>query len=107
VVTHFAMTRSRLRVGRKTAFEFRLSRFATVRIAISRVLTGHGGKKRHTRKGTLVRRDRHAGANTVPFSGRVGRGALAKGLYQATITATGANGKRSQGKHTSFRIVSR
>jgi hypothetical protein len=37
----------------------------------------------------------------------VGRGALAKGLYRATITATGANGKRSQAKHTSFRIVSR
>jgi plastocyanin len=119
VVTDFVMTRSRFRVGpgatalsaararRGSAFEFRLSRAATVRIALSRVLTGRGGKKRHAGKGTLVRRGRRAGANTVPFSGRVGRGALAKGLYRATIRATGANGRRSKARRTSFRIVSR
>ena len=73
VVTHFGMTRSRFRVGKESAFEFRLSRTATVRIAISRVLAGHVGKKRYAGKGTLVRRDRRAGANTVPFTGRVGR----------------------------------
>ena len=101
------MTRSRFRVEKKSAFEFRLSRTATVRIAISRVLAGHGGKKRYAGKGTLVRRDRRAGADTVSFTGRVGRSALAKGLYRATITATGPNGKRSQARRTTFRIVPR
>ena len=78
-----------------------------MRIVLSRVVTGHGGQKRYAGKGALVRRDRLAGANTVPFSGRVGHRALAKGLYRATITATGADGKRSQAKHASFRIVAR
>ena len=97
--------RNAARAKRGSAFEFRLSREASVRIALSRVLTGRGGKRRYAAKGALVRRGRSAGANTVPFSGRVGRSALAAGLYRATITATGANGRRSEPRRTSFRIV--
>ena len=104
-VTRFSMTKARFRAKRGSAFRFRLSRDATVRIAVSRVLTGRGGKRRYAVKGTLVRRHRRAGANTVAFSGRFGKRALAAGRYRATVTATGTNGRRSAARHTFFRII--
>jgi plastocyanin len=105
VVTRFSMTRTRFRVKRGSAFEFRLSQGGTVRIAVTRVLTGRGGKRRYAGKGTLVRRHRHAGSNTISFSGRLGGRALSAGAYRASITATAANGRRSKARLTSFRIV--
>ena len=54
-----------------------------------------------------MRRDRQRGDNTIPSAAGWAVGALAKGLYRAAITATGANEKRSQARHARFRIVSR
>jgi hypothetical protein len=53
--------------------------------------------------GTLTRRA-GAGANAVPFSGRVGRRALAPGSYRATLTAT-ADGRAGAPRALSFRVV--
>ena len=111
------MKRRRFRVGhaktarsarrrpapRGTAFRFRLSEAATVSIKIERALPGRKvGRKcrpesrrlrkrkrctRYVRKATLTRRKRKAGANTVSFSGRIGRRPLRAGRYRVTVSA--------------------
>ena len=45
------------------------------------------------------------GANTLEFSGRIGRRALKRGRYRAVITATDAAGNRSAAKSVRFRVV--
>ena len=62
---------------------------------------------RYVRKATLTRRKRKAGANTVSFSGRIGRKALRAGRYRVTVSAKDAAGNRSKGRRTSFTIVRR
>jgi plastocyanin len=117
VVSRFSMTRTRFAVGRGatarsarrikrgSAFLFRLSEQARVRIAISRAVKDRAGRRRYTQKGTLVRRDLKSGNNTVRFSGRIGKRALPAGPYRATISATDADGEKSRPKRTSFRVV--
>jgi hypothetical protein len=104
-----ASARKRLPLG--TSFRFRLSVAATVQIAFTHTATGlRDGRgrcvaptlklkrakahrcTRTLRDGTLTRAHLRAGKVTVPFSGRIGRRALASRTYVATITATNAAG---------------
>ncbi len=122
VITRARMTNRRFRVARGaiavsargvplgSAFEFRLSTPARLRIALSRSLPGRlagrrcvaptraltrAGSKSCTRwlaAGTLTRTLERAGADTVAFTGRIGRRALATGAYQASLQATNSVG---------------
>jgi hypothetical protein len=47
------------------------------------------------------------GANTVPFSGRIGRRKLAPGRYRVVVTVRDAAGNTSSPKTAAFRIVRR
>jgi hypothetical protein len=54
--------------------------------------------------GTLVRSGR-PGTNNTPFSGRIGRRALAPGSYVAVITATNGAGRTSRPREVRFSIM--
>jgi hypothetical protein len=113
-----AKKKRRVKVG--TSFRFTLSEAATVKLVIAQKLPGrragkvcrktsrkNRGRKRCTRfvkKGTLTRAGA-AGANSVKFTGRIGRRALKPGSYRVSITATDAAGNRSKPKTLSFRVV--
>ena len=104
---------------RGTTFRYELSGDASVTIAIAQQQRGRrvGGKcakptaknrkrrscKRFVGRGILTRFGTE-GANTLPFSGRIGRKALRPGRYRATITATDREGK-SAPRSVAFRIV--
>jgi hypothetical protein len=110
----------RRRTPRGTTFRYSLSEPATVRIAIDRLRPGRrvGSKcRRPTRRlakkrrctrivatGSLTRNSR-AGANSTPFSGRIGKKALRPGRYRATVTATDGAGNRSKARRVSFNVV--
>lgn len=114
-----ASGRPRRRPPVGTTFRFTLDRAATVTIAFARQAPGKrsGGRcvrparrlaraRRCTRfvpSGQLVRRV-SAGANVVPFSGRVGRRALAPGRYGARLTAA-VDGRASAESTLFFRVV--
>jgi hypothetical protein len=134
-ISRFSMTRRRFRVGyrrtarvaratpRGTEFRFRLSERATVRISISAARPGRrvrGRCRPATRRtrgrphctrylvvATLTRRNRRPGGQAVPFSGRVGRKALRRGGYRASISAADAAGNRSRARRLSFTVVRR
>jgi hypothetical protein len=89
------------RIHRGTAFRFRLSEPATVRIAIERA--GCGRKRGAV--GTLTRRGLKAGRHRIAFSGRIGRRALRPGRYRARLTATDPSGNRSRTRTLRFRVV--
>lgn len=90
-------------VPRGSSFRYSLSEDASVQITLTQLLHGQrvGGRclkpkpKRRSRpgcvrsvkRGTLQRHGR-SGANSVPFSGRIGRKALPAGRYRARIVAT-------------------
>ena len=57
--------------------------------------------------GTLTRRKTVAGANRIKFSGRIGRRALRRGRYRATLVATDEAGNRSTPRSVRFRVVRR
>jgi hypothetical protein len=113
------LSAGRRRAPRGSEFRFALSRAASVSIAIDRRSPGRRvGRRcrppsrrlarrprcsRWVRKGTLTRSGA-AGANRVPFSGRLGRRALTPGAYRAVLTAT-ADGLRSERRVLRFRIV--
>lgn len=121
----FAVGRARTpllgsRVLRGSAFRFELSEPARVTIRIERKLRGRRVgrscrvKSRRGRRcsvyrrvGVLTRRSRQQGANRVPFSGRLGRKALAAGRYRATLRAFDAAGNRSAARRFGFTIVRR
>jgi len=109
------------RIHSGTAFRFRLSEPATVRIAIDRAGRGRKRGKRclkpsrglqHARRctryvavGSLTRRGLKAGRHRIPFSGRIGRRALRPGPYRARLTATDLSGNRSRTRKLRFRVV--
>lgn len=109
-------------VARGTAFRFRLSESAAVKISMARLLPGrrvgkscrkpaarlmhHRACTRSIAAGTL-RRAEAAGSAKVKFSGRIGRRALGPGRYRATIRATDAAGNASADEVAAFRIVAR
>jgi PKD repeat protein len=96
---------------RGSAFRYRLSKAGNVSITIHALLSGRisrgrcvkptrklrTAKKcaRAVKRGTL-RRAGAAGNNDVPFSGRIGRKALARGSYRATIAAPGATSRTAR-----------
>jgi hypothetical protein len=106
-----------------TTFRFRLSEPATATLTIDRLLAGRkvGNKckppsrklrkrrkcTRLVRAGTLTRRNLPAGANSVPFSGRIGKKKLAVGSYQTSIVATDTAGNKSRPRTLKFTIVRR
>jgi hypothetical protein len=107
VITSASLARRRFTVGRAstsvaagrarrgTTFRLTLSKAARVKIAI---------RHAHHLAGT-IRRNSHAGANRIAFSGRIGRRALRPGRYVATITATDASGKPSAPRTLRFTVV--
>jgi PKD domain len=109
---------SRAPVG--TTFRFRLDKGASLAIALSRQASGlrfgrrcvrpSRGLRGHRRCTRLVvvrpalTRSLPAGANAVPFSGRIGRRALVPGSYMATLTATAA-GRAGTPSRLGFRVM--
>jgi len=105
-----------------TAFRFRLSEAATVRIVLERKESGRRVGKvcrkatanlrkrractRYVVKGTLTRK-LAAGSRSVAFSGRVGRKAVPLGAYRARLVATDAARNRSAERRIAFTIVRR
>jgi hypothetical protein len=103
-VAAFATPVAAAAIPRGTVFRYVLNGSATVRITIARRLPGRkAGKRcvaprkrnanarrcaRFVRRGTL-RRHGVRGPNTVRFSGRIRRRALAPGRYRATISTGG------------------
>jgi hypothetical protein len=134
-VTGYGITKRKFVVGPKatditgvaaakrtgTAFTYALSEAATARIQIRQTLRGRVKKgkcvpgsrklrkaKRCTRTkvmGALTRTSR-AGANRVEFTGRIGKKALKRGAYQASLVATDAAGNGSATHTVAFKVVS-
>jgi hypothetical protein len=108
------------RVPAGTTIRYRLSEAATVRLAVERTLAGRRRGRacsrptralrrakpclRFSRVGVL-RRAGGAGANSVPFSGRIGRRALTPGHYRLTVEGKDAAGNSAHAKQLSFRIL--
>jgi hypothetical protein len=93
--------RKEAKVKRGTTIRFTLSEAGSVSIAIQSV------KKRKVKTiGTLTRTGK-AGKNSVKFTGRLGRKALAVGSYRAVVGATDAAGNKAKTKTLSFKIVKR
>jgi hypothetical protein len=107
--------------GGGTTIRFRLSRRATVRIAIARRLHGRVARHRCVRPtralaarprcvrfvsmGRIVRASRRAGRRAIAFSGRVGGRRLAPGRYRATVTAVDGAHRRSARRTVAFTVV--
>jgi hypothetical protein len=135
VLAGLSATRSTFRVGSAatpvaartaagTVFRYTLSEPATVAVRIEKPAAGvkkgrscvkpprkrkRGAKKctRYVKAGTLTRNGA-AGANALPFSGRIGSKALKPGKYRAVFAATDAAGNASQAvKPVAFKIVKR
>lgn len=110
---------ARVKPRRGTAFRFRLSETAGLKITIAAKLAGRrsgkrcvkprrGLKRRCTRLVTamaLTRRSVKAGAASVAFSGRVGKRKLKPGGYRATLVATDPAGNRSAARTVDFTVV--
>jgi glucose/arabinose dehydrogenase len=108
-------------VRRGTAWRYTLSEAAQVAIRIDRLLPGRRvgrrclaatrarrARPRCTRallRGTLRRTGVRAGRRSTPFTGRLGRRALALGRYRATVTATDAAGNVSRPRSITFRVL--
>jgi CSLREA domain-containing protein len=90
---------ARIAARRGSAFKFRLSEKATVRI----IICGKAGK-RCKKVGTLRRKGK-AGRNRVRFSGKLRRRTLKAGRYRATARATDRRKARSRKRSVSFSIV--
>ena len=105
-----------------TTIRYRLSELAAVRLVIERKLAGRrrghscvrptpalrGATKctRYRRQGVLTRAGK-PGANSVRFSGRIGRNAIAPGQYRLTLRAKDAAGNSADVQRLSFRIVAK
>jgi hypothetical protein len=108
------------KVARGSAFVYTLSRASTATIVIERRTPGRVVGRRcvaqtkanaknkrctiTTRVGTLTRKSK-SGRNTIVFSGRIGRKALAPASYRATITARAGTGPTSKPRSATFTIV--
>ena len=118
--TPAAAARAR-RVRRGTTFVYSTSEAAHLTIAVQRRASGRrakGGKcvkatRGNRRAKTCVRwlgrgkltRVGAKGLNALPFSGRIGRKALAPGRYRALFGAADLSGNRSGAKALGFKIV--
>jgi hypothetical protein len=113
VVRGFSATRTVFTVARAstplaarasggTRLRYILSERARVTVAIKRAVR-RGGHVRLRTVGSLTR-DGAQGANTIGFSGRIGRRALRPGRYRAVIRAIDAAGNRSQARTVRLRV---
>jgi FG-GAP-like repeat/FG-GAP repeat len=108
--------------GGGTTFRFTVSEPAHLQLALRQMLPGkRKGKrcvkpsrklkkaKKCTRLQTAgaLRRTGTAGANAVPFSGRVGRKALKPGRYQVEVAGSDDAGNKSAAVTTTFRVKRR
>ena len=133
-LTSVSLTHTRFRVAKQataisakktplgTTFRFTLSAGAKLQITITRTAAGlrHGHsclaptaklKRTHAKRctrtltvGTLTRASEPHGADSLPFSGRIGHRALSPQLYKAALSATDAGG-RSKTVTLSFTVV--
>ena len=85
-------------------FRFRLSEPASVKIRLERK-PRRGRRGAYRKVAVLTRRGRRTGQNSVRFSGRIKRRALAPGAYRATIRAVDAAGNPSRACRVSFTIA--
>ncbi|HET6448265.1 MAG TPA: hypothetical protein VFG31_04075, partial [Conexibacter sp.] len=69
-----------------------------------RRMRGHRGCTRWRGIRPPLSRAGRAGANAIPFNGRIGRRALAPGRYRATLTATAA-GSAGPPRSVGFTVV--
>jgi CSLREA domain-containing protein len=135
VLSAVSLNRSRFRVARGptpvgarrapagTTVRYSLSEAATVRLRFQRARPGRRVRGR-CRKPTVRNRSRRpclryvavgralersgvAGANSIRFTGRIGRRALRPGRYRGILVATDAAGNRSSQRPFRFRIVLR
>jgi virginiamycin B lyase len=105
-----------------TKIRFTLADAATVRMSFERKVRGkrvgkrcvskklrarsHKPCRRWTRWArAIVRENRPAGAQAIPFSGRSGRKALKPGSYRLTAVATDSRGNQSKPTRVSFNVV--
>jgi PKD domain-containing protein len=109
------------RRARGTTIRYTISEAATVKVYLSRVVSGRratrGGscstRARSGRRCTRFRmegaltRQAPAGARRLGFSGRLGRKALRPGRYRVTVVAIDAAGNRSRSRSTRFTLVRR
>jgi hypothetical protein len=112
---------ARKRVARGTHVRFTLAAAATATVTFQRPAAGRRAKnghcvkptaklrrakrcKRYRAEGRLTRANLRAGAQDVPFSGRVGRRALRRGRHRVVVAAKGAGGTAT-GAPRSFTIV--
>jgi hypothetical protein len=100
-----AGTPASARAARGTRLRYILSEPARVTVALKRAVK-RAGHLRYRSAGSL-RRSGSRGANTIRFSGRIGKRALRPGLYRAVIRATDAAGNRSAAKRIRLRITAR
>lgn len=107
--------------GKGSRFRLTLSEPAGVAIEIQRVVPGRRVGKacqparpgltrgrpcaRFLKAGTLANAGLGAGADSIAFSGKVGKRALRPGSYRATIVATDAAGNRSAPSSAAFTVL--
>lgn len=120
--THASWSETKLKRKHKvpvgTAFKFTLNEAATVKLTFTTTIKGRKVKHKCLAQTKHNMRDKkctatvtagtltvsgHAGANTVPFSGKIGRHRLTRGKYKVTITAT--SGTTTSTRTLSFTIV--
>lgn len=118
-----AQAKSKKKTPRGTTIGLRISRKATVKIEVQRVLSGRrSGKKcvtptkalrkrtrckRYRTSGTLTRTYASGGSKKVAFSGRIGSRALAAGSYRLRVSATDGPGTTSTIRTITFTIARR
>jgi len=123
VLSRLAVKPRRFHVGGRrggTRISFRLDKASAVTLTFARLLPGHRAKAKKRAKGkkgqagrcstrvrkgkrctvvkrvgriSLVKTRLHAGANSVRFTGKLGRKALARGRYRLTATPVGGTGR--------------
>jgi hypothetical protein len=93
------MTRRAFRRGSATAFRYRVSRDARVRLTIQR------RRGRRWKDVASFTRSVRAGRVHVPFDGRVRGSLLAPGSYRARLVAVARDGQRSAPATIAFRIA--
>ena len=92
------------RVPRGSKLRFRLSEPARVTIRLERKAR-RGRRVVYRKVAVLTRRRQRTGSNTVRFSGRIKRRALAPGSYRASVRAIDPAGNKSRTRRVTFTIV--